>query len=153
MRKQFVPAALAALLLVCSLLCGCKGEKTEQSDVDIDFTVMNAAMRYAEVSNIVQDPDSYKGKTARLVGYFAPYPDGEKNGVFTTGRVACEMPDWSNCCAQIIEFVLAQPDGVEFPETGRKIIVEGTIDVYAMAFGIPRCQLIDAKLQILRGGL
>ncbi len=153
MRRRFAAASLAALLLLCSVLCGCGGSKTASSDVDIDFTVMNAGMRYAEVTNILQTPDEYVGKTARFVGYFAPFPDGEKNGVFTTGRVACEIPDQTNCCAQIIEFVLADPEGVEFPETGRRIIVQGTIDVFRMPYGMERCQLIDAVMDVQRGGI
>ena len=104
-------------------------------------------------ANILQTPDEYVGKTARFVGYFAPFPDGEKNGVFTTGRVACEIPDQTNCCAQIIEFVLADPEGVEFPETGRRIIVQGTIDVFRMPYGMERCQLIDAVMDVQRGGI
>ena len=102
MGKKWFSLLLVGLLTLPLLLgCGSGGA----SDVDIDLSRMNPNMRYAEITQVSQDPAKYVGKTARLVGYFRPYPDGDKNGTFTKNRIALEMPDQAGCCAAVVEFV------------------------------------------------
>ena len=135
-------AIIAVLLLIAG--CGNGG-----SDVDIDLSRMNPNMRYAEITQVTQDPDKYVGKTARLVGYFRPYPDGDKNGTYTTGRIALEMPDQAGCCAAVVEFVLRDAKGTVLPSIGTEVMVEGVLETYTQD-GIMRCQFTDATMHKVR---
>ena len=143
MRKKLLLLAISALMILLPLL-GCGGGGA--SDVDLDLSRMNPNMRYAEITQVTQTPDKYVGKTARLVGYFRPYPDGDKNGTYTTDRIALEMPDQAGCCAAVVEFVLKDPEGASLPAVGTEVIVEGTLETYTQD-GLTRCQFVDATMR------
>ncbi len=138
MRKTVFGLLMAVLLL----LAGCSGGG---SDVDLDLSRMNPNMRYAQITQVTQEPDKYVGKTARLVGYFRPYPDGDKNGVYTKGRIALEMPDQAGCCAAVVEFVLKDPTTAH-PPIGTEVIVEGILETYTQD-GLTRCQFGEATMR------
>jgi|GEM_PF-5013188 len=140
MRKKLLLWTLVALMILLPL-GGCGGGA---SDVDIDLSRMNPNMRYAEITQVSQNPEKYVGKTARLIGYFRSYPDGDKNGTFTTGRIALEMPDQAGCCAAVVEFVLKEP--AAYPPVGTEMIVEGVLETYTQN-GITRCQFADATMR------
>ncbi|MBR3136853.1 MAG: hypothetical protein IKG32_07580 [Clostridia bacterium] len=143
MGKKWFSLLLVGLLTLPLLLgCGSGGA----SDVDIDLSRMNPNMRYAEITQVSQDPAKYVGKTARLVGYFRPYPDGDKNGTYTTGRIALEMPDQAGCCAAVVEFVLKDPEGTKLPAVGTEVTVVGVLETYTQD-GIVRCQFTDATMK------
>ena len=142
MRKKLLLLALSALMILLPLL-GCGGGGA--SDVDLDLSRMNPNMRYAEITQVTQSPDKYVGKTARLVGYFRPYPDGDKNGTYTKNRIALEMPDQAGCCAAVVEFVLKNP-AAKLPPVGTEIIVEGILETYTQD-GLTRCQFSDATMR------
>ena len=96
--------------------------------VDVDLTCMSATMVYAEVYNIMVDPDRYIGKTIKAEGEFATYRDG------STGKMyyACIIKDATACCAQGLEFAPADekkyPD--DFPAEGDEVCVVGVFDTY-----------------------
>ena len=140
MRKKMLLWTLVILMTLLPL-AGCGGGA---SDVDLDLSRMNPNMRYAEITQVSQNPDKYVGKTARLIGYFRPYPDGDKNGTFTTGRIALEMPDQAGCCAAVVEFVLKEP--AAYPTVGTEVIVEGVLETYTQD-GLTRCQFVDATMR------
>ncbi len=140
MRKQLFSLFLAVLFL----LAGCGGGGG--SDVDLDLSRMNPNMRYAEITQVTQEPDKYVGKTARLVGYFRSYPDGDKNGVYTKNRIALEMPDQAGCCAAVVEFVLKDPENTKLPKVGTEVIVEGILETYTQD-GLTRCQFSEATMR------
>lgn len=143
MRKSMFSILLAILLL----LAGC-GSGGSGSDVDLDLSRMNPNMRYAEITQVTQSPDKYVGKTARLVGYFRTYPDGDKNGTYTKNRIALEMPDQAGCCAAVVEFVLKDP-ATKLPAVGTEVIVEGILETYTQD-GLTRCQFVEATMRKTR---
>lgn len=108
---------------------------------DIDLTKMNSTMVYAEVNNMLMNPDEYIGKTVRMQGTFNSFEAQERN------YYACIIADATACCAQGIEFVLEKqrkyPD--EYPESGDEITVLGTFETYFEG-EYKYCQLSNARL-------
>ena len=94
--------------------------------VDVDLTQLSSTMIYSEVYAMMYEPDQYDGKTVKMKGLFATQ---EYNG---KRLYACIVKDATACCAQGLEFELAEsrvfPD--EFPEPGSEITVIGTFDCY-----------------------
>ena len=98
------------------------------STIDYDLSVMSGTVVYAEVYNIVTDPDTYRGKTIKMTGNLATYHD-DKTGM---DYFACIIPDATACCSQGIEFRTTDsfryPE--DYPEIGKEITVIGTFDTY-----------------------
>ncbi len=114
MKRKVLRAALAACLL-CLALAGCSAraatpESTlmarpspsqSEAGIDVDLTQLGANMVYAQVSNMMQSPDNYLGKTIRMSGpYYSYYFDQTKN---VYHYVIIE--DAAACCAQGLEFI------------------------------------------------
>ena len=116
----------------------------EISDVDLDLTQLSKTMVYAEVYNIMVEPESYVGKTIRMNGDYYIYTDD------TTGQqyYYCIIRDATACCAQGIEFVLTDdykfPE--DYPEEGAFVTVSGRFDTY-MEDDLLYCTLRDAVLE------
>lgn len=95
---------------------------------DLDLTKLSATMVFSEVYNIMVNPDSCMGKTIRMKGLVAIYHDETKD----TDYYSCIVQDATACCAQGIEFKLADnyrfPD--DYPPEGSEITVRGRFDVY-----------------------
>jgi hypothetical protein len=94
--------------------------------VDVDLTQLSSTMVYSEVYAMATEPEQYIGKTVKMKGLFATQ---EYNGV---RLYACIVQDATACCAQGLEFELAEelvyPD--DYPEPGAEITVVGTFDSY-----------------------
>lgn len=171
MKKRIVCCILAMSVLLALSACGTKEqsddtvlnressmEQSKEDNViedsasntnasgDVDLTALSSTMVYAEVYNMMADPESYKGRTVKMQGQFAVYEGEDRN------YYACIISDATACCAQGIEFVL---DGEytypnDYPEIGSIITVEGIFDWYdeALENGTARyCQLINASLK------
>ncbi len=116
----------------------------EISDVDLDLTQLSKTMVYAEVYNIMVNPEDYVGKTVRMNGDYYIYTDD------TTGQqyFYCVIRDATACCAQGIEFVLTDdykfPE--DYPEEGAFVTVSGRFDTY-MEDDLLYCTLRDAVLE------
>lgn len=116
----------------------------EISDVDLDLTQLSKTMVYAEVYNIMVNPEDYVGKTVRMNGDYYIYTDE------TTGQqyFYCVIRDATACCAQGIEFVLTDdykfPE--DYPEEGAFVTVSGRFDTY-MEDDLLYCTLRDAVLE------
>lgn len=116
----------------------------EISDVDLDLTQLSKTMVYAEVYNIMVNPEDYVGKTVRMNGDYYIYTDD------TTGQqyFYCVIRDATACCAQGIEFVLTGdykfPE--DYPEEGAFVTVSGRFDTY-MEDDLLYCTLRDAVLE------
>ena len=116
----------------------------EISDVDLDLTQLSKTMVYAEVYNIMVEPESYVGKSIRMNGDYYIYTDE------TTGQryFYCVIRDATACCAQGIEFVLTDdykfPE--DYPEEGAFVTVSGRFDTY-MEDDLLYCTLRDAVLE------
>ena len=102
-----------------------KEEQNEQDTVSVDYdlTKMSSTMVYAEVSNMMMDPESYIGKVICMRGKLEIYTN-EDNTVFYP---ACIVADATACCANGIEFVM--PEG-ENPVVGEDITVTGVFEKY-----------------------
>ena len=108
---------------------------------DVDLTVMNSTMVYAEVSNMMNNPEDYIGKTVKMKGSFSIYQTEERN------YYACLIADATACCSQGIEFVLKEQKKYpeEYPELGAEITVVGKFETYFE--GDTRyCQLANADM-------
>ena len=112
---------------------------TPAEGVDIDLTVMSSTMVYSEVLNMMTNPDEYIGKVIKMEGIYATYHDDASGNDY----YACIIQDATACCAQGIEFVLA--DG-NYPESNDQTLsVVGTFDTYDES-GTKYCTLRNATL-------
>ena len=99
---------------------------SEGEHVDVDLTQLSSTMVYSEVYAMVYEPEQYIGKTVKMRGSFATQEyDGNR-------LYACVIQDATACCAQGLEFELAEalayPE--DFPEEGAEITVVGIFDTY-----------------------
>ncbi|MCR4591516.1 MAG: hypothetical protein K5668_11955 [Lachnospiraceae bacterium] len=111
--------------------------------IDVDLTIMSSTMVYAEVFNMVYNPENYTGKTVKMKGIYAVYHDENQEKTYH----ACVISDATACCSQGIEFELTDeyqyPE--DYPEESSDICVTGTFDTY-MEDGYTYCILRDAQL-------
>ncbi len=111
--------------------------------VDVDLTALSGTMVYSEVYNMMTSPENYIGKTVKMSGLFAYYHDEETGNYY----FACIVQDATACCAQGIEFVLADdcvyPD--DYPEVDEEICVIGVFDTYQEG-SYTYCTLRNAEL-------
>lgn len=115
-------------------------EQTPAADgIDVDLTQMNATMVYAEVSNILFDPDAYIGKTIRMAGLTSSAV-GSNNGVT---YYAIVIRDATACCASGLEYVLKE--GQKYPKDGVEAVVTGEFELYEED-GLLYCRLKDATI-------
>ncbi len=131
---------------VFSFLCGAGAEAPAPEEppvVNLDLSGMIGTVVYAQVYNMLYDPDAYLGKIIRIAGYYNYYEDQAHGVVYH----ACIVPDATACCAQGIEFVRAGehiwPD--EYPEIGTDIIVTGRLEMYEED-GVKYLHLVQADL-------
>lgn len=111
---------------------------------DVDLTELSSSMVYAEVYDMVYNPDDYVGKTVRAKGPFSYFKDE------ATGKeyFAVLISDATACCSQGIEFVL---DGdytypQDYPAVDTEITVNGVFNYYKEN-GFTYCQLTGATLE------
>lgn len=124
---------------------------SDPSDVDVDLTVLSSTMVYAEVLNMMTEPNAYDGKTVKMRGRFgASYgyrPDGTINEDVLI--FACIIADATACCSQGIEFVLsgAYTFPEDYPELDSEITVTGTF-TSGEQNGIPYFRVINAQMTV-----
>ncbi len=111
-------------------------------EVDTDLSQMSSTMAYAEASNMLSEPDKYKGKIVKAKGVFAVSND---NG---NTYFACMLTDAAACCSQPIEFVLSDTSRkypADYPEIDSEITVVGVFGTYNEGAN-QYCRLSDAQL-------
>ena len=122
----------------------------EVSQIDVDLTTLSSTMVYAEVFNMMMNPNDYIGKTVKMRGAFGIGYSYKEDGTMDENTLvyACVIADATACCSQGIEFVLSgehtYPD--DYPELGSEITVVGTFatyEEYSMLF----CTLTDAVME------
>ena len=124
---------------------------SDPSDVDVDLTVLSSTMVYAEVLNMMTEPNAYDGKTVKMRGRFgASYgyrPDGTINEDVLI--FACIIADATACCSQGIEFVLSGAYNFpeDYPELDSEITVTGTFKSGEQN-GIPYFRVIHAQMTV-----
>ena len=111
--------------------------------VDVDLTVMNSNMVYAEVYNMMAQPGDYIDKTIKMRGIYTVFEDEKNKQVY----YSCIIQDATACCSQGIEFVPEDLQGFKEAgyEPGDEIVVEGTFGIYPEGDYI-YAVLCDAKL-------
>ncbi len=107
-------------VLICIFLVSCGGEKS-----DIDLTKMNAAMRYATVLSMTENPEVYLGRTVLISGKYIKnyYEPTEKYYHFVSGY------DDTGCCTWGYEFILDE-NLFSYPEENSNVTLRGTIRQY-----------------------
>lgn len=114
-----------------------------QKDIDYDLTEMNSDMIYATVFMVVQDPESYAGKTFKIYGNSYTFPTTEGKSM----THYCLIKDALACCAQGLEFISSNSDE-KYPDDGDEIVVTGTLENYTVEdIPMPLCRLVNAKIE------
>lgn len=114
-----------------------------QKDIDYDLTEMNSDMIYATVFMVVQDPESYAGKTFKIYGNSYTFPTTEGKSM----THYCLIKDALACCAQGLEFISSNYDE-KYPDDGDEIVVTGTLESYTVEdIPMPLCRLVNAKIE------
>lgn len=123
MKKNVWMIWMVLALLLCS--CGVPAD-TPAENVDVDLTTLSSTMVYSQVSDMVQNPTQYIGKTVKMQGPFATM-DSEGTTYF-----ACIISDATACCAQGIEFVRKgqYEYPADYPDAGDEITVTGVFESY-----------------------
>lgn len=118
------------------------GEENKK-DIDYDLTEMNSDMIYATVFMVVQDPESYAGKTFKIYGNSYTFPTTEGKSM----THYCLIKDALACCAQGLEFISSNSDE-KYPDDGDEIVVTGTLESYTVEdIPMPLCRLVNAKIE------
>lgn len=117
-------------------------QTSEQAEAEeIDLTILDSNMVYAQVFDMVNEPENYLGKKVKVKGNFAHTEDGGKD------YFAVFIADAAACCQQGMEFELAgehvYPD--DYPELNSQITVTGTFNTYEED-GYKYCQLKNAQM-------
>ncbi len=97
-------------------------------EFDVDLTTLNANMTYAEVYDMMTNPDKYVGKYIKAEGKFA-HTEEDGHHYF-----AVLIADATACCSQGLEFRLKNADSLTFPddypEEGTELVITGIFNSY-----------------------
>lgn len=134
MRKLF--ALIFALALLANAV---PAGATDAPPVDVDLSEMNDNINYAHMKQIVNDPESYAGKTICVKGKLS-YSEA-------TGLGMIILCDASGCCEIALPFspadAMAYPD--DYPPLYADIAVTGRLEI-ADDMGRPWLHFEDAQL-------
>lgn len=108
--------------------------------IDVDLTILSSTMVYSQVYDMISRPEDYEGKIIRMQGTVGSYQDDLTGNKY----YGCIIRDATQCCAQGIEFVLA--DGQNYPADEEDITLTGEFGTY-MEDGFLYCTLKEAKLE------
>lgn len=116
---------------------------SDTETAEVDLTGMSSTMVFAEVYNMMVEPESYEGKTVRMQGELVSYPHP-----FTGEDChAVIVKDALACCAQGFQFQPAE--GVTLPEDSAEVTVTGvyTLDESLMDQGIMMSYLAECAVE------
>jgi hypothetical protein len=99
--------------------------QSNSSKVDFDLTKMSATMIYAEVFNMLIEPEKYENKRLKIKGLFTIYNEGTNDEVYSV-----IVPDATACCQQGIEFFYNFENR---PTSGSEIIVTGIFKIHQLS--------------------
>ncbi len=123
--------------------------KASSNKIDVDLNNLNANVVYAQVFQMMTEPDKFIGKRIRMSGQFNVYAAQEGNPSGVTEYYAIIIADAQACCQQGIEFVWpghTYPDG--FPEVKSNASVTGIFEVYTED-GKKYCRLVADTVEPL----
>lgn len=114
---------------------------TSNNKIDVDLTSLSGTMVYAEVFNMIMNPENYSGKIVKMKGQFVAFEDMGSSDIF----YACVIADATACCSQGFEFVpLSEYDyPKDYPEIDSEITIIGKFEYDENNFGY--CRLIDVR--------
>ena len=133
-------AALILAACLC-LMCAARATETEAEPrlVDLDLSLLSGTVVYAEVNNIMYDPQPYLGKVIRIRGLYSVFEEPSTGVVYH----ACVIPDATACCIQGMEFV--PPAGGLLAEEGETVTVTGRLAIYQEG-GVSWLHLVDTDV-------
>lgn len=141
MKKARRLAALCAAVL--ALASCCARAEDAAAPVDLDLSVLSGTVVYAQVYNMMVDPETYQGRRIRIQGNFNYFQDPDTQQEY----FAAIISDATACCAQGIEFVWkgehVYPQ--DYPELDTELTVTGIFDTYE-EYGNTYIQLLDAEV-------
>lgn len=109
------------------LLAGC-ADSAKNENSFIDLTALSSTMVYAEVNNMMTNPDNYMGKTIKMCGsYYTSYFD--ETDMYYHYVI---IEDATACCAQGLEFIW-NGDHVypaDYPDEQTQIEISGVFGSY-----------------------
>lgn len=120
------------------------GQEKDLKSVDLDLTKMGKDMVYANVFQMMTEPDKFIGKRVKIAGILNVVPVEGQN------YYCCIIKDAQGCCQNGIEFVWG--DGShkypeEYPKEDAEICVTGVFETYQENGGQNKyCRLRDADL-------
>lgn len=117
-----------------------KNQKSEDLKIDYDLTNMSSTMIYAEVFNMLIEPEKYENKRVKMKGFFTIYNEGSKDEVYSV-----IVPDSTACCQQGIEFFYDFKDNK--PVANSEITVTGIFNVHMLSDGISYNYIKAEKIQ------
>ncbi len=141
--KKTIILALISLCATIALLITYK--ESAPVEVDYDLARSSSTMAYAQVFNILVEPEKYDGKKIRVHGKFAVY-EYKENGE-ERRDYACLVSDPTACCDQAIEFTLKDdvfPDN--YPKEEESFTVSGIFRIHQKN-GYDCAELVDAVIE------
>lgn len=118
------------------------GLPTPAAGVDVDLAAMSSTMVFAEVYNMMTEPQNYMGKTVRMRGRYY----NEYNVATQTYYHFVLIADASACCQQGIEFIWngehTYPD--DYPADNEYVEVTGVFGSYEETVQTYYCLYADA---------
>ena len=149
--KNRIPVLALCVLMILTMTCPVSGAEMQDSSptpeppvIDLDLSVLSGTVVYAQVYNMMYEPDTWLGKIIRMAGYYNYFDDQEHGIVYH----ACVVPDATACCAQGIEFIWygehQWPE--DYPEIGTDIVVTGRLEIYEED-GRKYLHLVDSDVQ------
>ena len=130
MKKQRIPVILCIVFMLIAMQTLISGCATQERDsvVDVDLTALSSPLVFAEVNNMMIEPESYVGKTIKAKGLYGVETFNTDDEYFHFVII----PDATACCSQGMEFIWIGthvfPDDYPKPET--EIEVTGVWESY-----------------------
>ena len=130
MKKQRIAGIFCIVFMlgvVMTLVPGC-AKQEKALVVDVDLTTLSSPVVFAEVNNMMLDPESYVGKTIKAKGLYGVEKFNSEDDFFHY----IVIPDATACCSQGLEFVwigdYSYPN--DYPKTDADIEVTGVWESY-----------------------
>lgn len=156
-NKIIIPV-FVCILLFTSVFAGCSGKGNSENNsndtaeasavaqkIDLDLSGMNTTMVYSQLADMMENPDSYIGKTIKMAGQFTLTENTETKQKYYNVTVI----DATNCCQQGLEFIWEDhtyPD--DYPTVNSNIEVTGVFETYDEN-GITYCHLISNDVKVV----
>lgn len=164
LRNGFAAATIPLAVVMISLLFSCSSKNqneqknlikeqespvesvaeninSDSSILDFDLTKMNANMVYAQIFNLMMEPEKYDGKIFKMTGNFIKVNDPDGKPAY-----AVIIKDALACCQQGVEF--KYPFNGNEPGMEALITVTGAFTVKEDSNGFIRSYVMAEKIEL-----